>query len=147
MSPESINIDARIKPWTRFLATRGGDIFMLNSLEAKMAEKDLITSYQQPVSSYQAIDNFWVQLLARLPLAAGIAASASVGLAAEPARAAIKGEKTPIEIADKYYGTHVSDPGYYEDKLAKAVLSPSLHRDYEEGWDAILDWTRKNLFD
>jgi hypothetical protein len=36
-----------------------------------MANTDLLTSYQQLVSSYQAIDNFRAQLLARLPLATG----------------------------------------------------------------------------
>lgn len=36
-------------------------------------------------------------------------AGASVGLAAETARAGIKGEKTPIDVADEFYGTHFGD--------------------------------------
>lgn len=36
-----------------------------------MADNDLMTGYQQLVSSYQAIDNFRAQLLGRLPLATG----------------------------------------------------------------------------
>ncbi len=38
-----------------------------------------------------------------------LVAIASVGLAAETARAAIKGEETPIDVADKFYGTHFGD--------------------------------------
>ena len=37
---------------------------------------------------------------------AGIAAAGSVTLAAETARAAVRGEETPLEVADKFYGTH-----------------------------------------
>jgi RHS repeat-associated protein len=37
---------------------------------------------------------------------AGLAAAGSIFLVAETARAAIKGEETPIDIADKFYGTH-----------------------------------------
>jgi hypothetical protein len=33
----------------------------------------------------------------------------SVGLAAESTRAAIKGEDTPVDVADKFYGTHFGD--------------------------------------
>ncbi len=40
-----------------------------------------------------------------------LVATASVGLAAETARAAIKGEETPIDVADKFYGTHFGDIG------------------------------------
>jgi RHS repeat-associated protein len=40
---------------------------------------------------------------------ATLAATASVGLAAETARAAIKGQETPIDVADKFYGTHFGD--------------------------------------
>lgn len=40
---------------------------------------------------------------------AGVAAGGSVALAAETARAAVRGEKTPLEIADEYYGTGFSD--------------------------------------
>ncbi|HLO30221.1 MAG TPA: hypothetical protein VK249_13845 [Anaerolineales bacterium] len=36
-----------------------------------MAENNLRTGYQQLISSYQAIDNFRLQLLARQPVAAG----------------------------------------------------------------------------
>jgi RHS repeat-associated protein len=36
-------------------------------------------------------------------------AGASIGLAAETARSAIQGEKTPIDIADEFYGTHFGD--------------------------------------
>jgi hypothetical protein len=38
-----------------------------------------------------------------------LAATASVGLAAETARAAIQGKETPIDVADKFYGTHFGD--------------------------------------
>jgi RHS repeat-associated protein len=38
-----------------------------------------------------------------------LAATASVGLAAETARAAVKGEETPLDVADKFYGTHFGD--------------------------------------
>jgi len=38
-----------------------------------------------------------------------LVATASVGLAAETARSAIKGEETPIDVADKFYGTHFGD--------------------------------------
>jgi RHS repeat-associated protein len=38
-----------------------------------------------------------------------LVATASVGLAAETARAAVKGEETPIDVADKFYGTHFGD--------------------------------------
>ncbi|MFB3885321.1 MAG: SpvB/TcaC N-terminal domain-containing protein [Thermodesulfobacteriota bacterium] len=41
--------------------------------------------------------------------AAGLAAGGSVMLAAETARAAVKGEETPIDVADKFYGTHFGD--------------------------------------
>jgi hypothetical protein len=44
-----------------------------------------------------------------LTLAAGAAAAGSVALAAETARAAVNGGETPVEVADKYYGTHFSD--------------------------------------
>jgi hypothetical protein len=39
-------------------------------------------------------------------LFAGVAAGAAVMLAAETARAAINGEETPVDVADKFYGTH-----------------------------------------
>jgi len=38
-----------------------------------------------------------------------LVATASVGLAAETARAAVKGEETPLDVADKFYGTHFGD--------------------------------------
>ena len=41
--------------------------------------------------------------------AAGVAAGASVALAAETVRAAMKGEPTPVDVADKFYGTHFGD--------------------------------------
>lgn len=41
--------------------------------------------------------------------AAGVAAGASVALAAETVRAAMKGEPTPIDVADQFYGTHFGD--------------------------------------
>jgi hypothetical protein len=40
---------------------------------------------------------------------AGVAAAGSVMLAAETARTAVKGEETPIDVADKFYGTHFGD--------------------------------------
>jgi hypothetical protein len=36
-------------------------------------------------------------------------ATASVGLAAETARASIQGRETPIDVADKFYGKHFAD--------------------------------------
>ena len=36
-------------------------------------------------------------------------AGASVGLAAETARASLRGQETPIDVADKFYGTHFAD--------------------------------------
>ena len=36
-------------------------------------------------------------------------ATASVGLAVETARNAVKGEETPLDVADKFYGTHFGD--------------------------------------
>jgi RHS repeat-associated protein len=41
--------------------------------------------------------------------AAGLAAGGSLALAAETARAAVRGEPTPIDVADKFYGTHFGD--------------------------------------
>jgi hypothetical protein len=41
--------------------------------------------------------------------AAGVAAGGSILLAKETAEAAIKGEETPIDVADKFYGTHFGD--------------------------------------
>jgi len=38
-----------------------------------------------------------------------LVATASVGLAAETARAAVKGEETPLDVADKFYGTGFGD--------------------------------------
>lgn len=37
------------------------------------------------------------------------AAAGGVTLLAETARSAVRGEKTPIEVADEYYGSHLSD--------------------------------------
>ena len=44
-----------------------------------------------------------------LTAGAGLAAAGSVVLLAETARAASKGEETPIDVADKFYGTHFGD--------------------------------------
>jgi RHS repeat-associated protein len=44
-----------------------------------------------------------------LTVGAGLAAAGSVLLVAETARAAVKGGETPIDIADKFYGTHFGD--------------------------------------
>jgi len=44
-----------------------------------------------------------------LGVAAGVAAGVSVGIAAETARAGIKGEQTPIDVMDKAYGTGFGD--------------------------------------
>jgi hypothetical protein len=44
-----------------------------------------------------------------LAVAAGVAAAGSVALAAETVRATIRGEETPIDIADEFYGTHFGD--------------------------------------
>jgi hypothetical protein len=44
-----------------------------------------------------------------LTVLAGVAAVGSVGLAAETVRAAIRGEDTPIDVADEFYGTHFGD--------------------------------------
>jgi hypothetical protein len=41
--------------------------------------------------------------------AASIAAGGSVALVAETARAAVRGEPTPIDVADRFYGTHFGD--------------------------------------
>jgi RHS repeat-associated protein len=46
---------------------------------------------------------------AGVALLAGAAAATSIVIAAETARAAVKGEETPIDIADKFYGTHFGD--------------------------------------
>ena len=49
-----------------------------------------------------------------------LAATASVGLAAETARSAIKGEETPIDVADKFYGTHFGDmAGWFSGSYSK----------------------------
>lgn len=42
-------------------------------------------------------------------LGASVAAAGSVALAASTARAAVRGEETPLEVADEYYGTQFSD--------------------------------------
>jgi RHS repeat-associated protein len=39
----------------------------------------------------------------------GLAAGVSVGIAAETARAAVEGRATPLDVADKFYGTHFGD--------------------------------------
>jgi RHS repeat-associated protein len=44
-----------------------------------------------------------------LATAAGAAAGVSVALAAETVRAAMKGEPTPVDVADAFYGTHFGD--------------------------------------
>lgn len=44
-----------------------------------------------------------------LTVGAGVAAAGSIALAAETSRAAVTGEDTPLEVADKHYGTGVSD--------------------------------------
>lgn len=44
-----------------------------------------------------------------LATAAGLAAGGSVILVAETVRAAVQGAETPIDVADKYYGTHFGD--------------------------------------
>ncbi len=40
---------------------------------------------------------------------AGLAVGGSVALATETVHAAIEGKETPLEVADKFYGTHFSD--------------------------------------
>jgi hypothetical protein len=40
---------------------------------------------------------------------ATLLATSSVGLAVETARAAARGEETPIDVADTFYGTHFGD--------------------------------------
>jgi hypothetical protein len=76
---------------------------------------------------------------------AGLAASGSVALAAETARAASEGRKTPIEIADEYYGSHVSNLGWYVDAAAQAVLPKSGQKAYEATDDAVHDWYRRHF--
>jgi hypothetical protein len=44
-----------------------------------------------------------------LATAAGLAAAGGIGLAAETARAASNGQLTPIDVADRFYGTHSGD--------------------------------------
>lgn len=39
----------------------------------------------------------------------GVAAGGSVALATETVHAAIEGRETPLEVADKFYGTHFSN--------------------------------------
>ena len=73
-----------------------------------------------------------------LGIAAGVAAGASVALAAETARAAIKGEETPIEIADKYYGTGFSDIYAWQKRstVARAVFAVTT-LGLSEAWYAL----------
>jgi hypothetical protein len=75
-------------------------------------------------------------------LLAGLAAGGSVALAAETARAAREGRDTPVDIADKYYGTHLGDLGHYVDKAADALPKP-LEDAYHEADDAVHDFYRR----
>lgn len=73
-----------------------------------------------------------------LALAAGAAAAGSVTLAAETARAAVNGEETPVEVADKYYGTHFSDIYQWqkESTAARATLGVAT-LGLSEAWFAL----------
>ncbi len=59
-----------------------------------------------------------------LTLAAGAAAAGSVTLAAQSARAAVNGEATPVEVADRYYGSQLGDIARWqkESTAARATL-------------------------
>ena len=62
---------------------------------------------------------------------AGVAAAGSVALLAETGRAAAKGEMTPIDVADKYYGSKLGDltsylPSSFMDKAHNAFYEAFL---------------------
>ncbi|MEW5744517.1 MAG: SpvB/TcaC N-terminal domain-containing protein [Nitrospirota bacterium] len=73
-----------------------------------------------------------------LTAAAGLAAAGSIMLAAETGRAAVRGEETPLEVADKFYGTQFSDVYAWQKRsttarVAFGVLSLGL----SEAWYAL----------
>jgi len=63
-------------------------------------------------------------------------------LAAETARAAFEGRKTPAELFDQKYGTHVGDLGRYVDQAAAALPKP-VQGAYHQADDALHDSYRR----
>jgi hypothetical protein len=68
-------------------------------------------------------------------VAAGLAAGFSVLLAAESARAAVRGEETPIDVMDKAYGTHFGDiAGWVSGKYSQESASPGFVATLKKAW-------------
>jgi hypothetical protein len=75
---------------------------------------------------------------AAVTLLAGVAAGGSITLLASTARAAVRGEETPIEIADKYYGTSFSDIYSWQKRsVAARITFGVLSLGMSEGWYAL----------
>jgi hypothetical protein len=75
-------------------------------------------------------------------MGAGIAAAGSVTLLAATARSAIRGEQTPIETADKFYGTEFSDIYLWQKHSVVARLGFGVATlGLSEGWYALNKFT------
>lgn len=74
---------------------------------------------------------------------AGLAAAVGVGLAAETTRAAIKGEKTPVEKMDAKLGTSVGD---VYGGLQRAKWVPQIVKDAAKAQDDVMTTVYYNLF-
>lgn len=69
---------------------------------------------------------------------AGAAAGGAVSLAAESGRAAANGERTPVDVADQFYGTHMGDLYRWqkESPTVRAVLNTQTSG-LSEAWYAL----------
>jgi RHS repeat-associated protein len=76
-------------------------------------------------------------------LAAGVAAGVGVGLAAESMRAAIKGEKTPVEKLDAKLGTSIGD---LHGGFQRATWVPQVMKDIDKAQDDFMTNAYYNLF-
>jgi hypothetical protein len=75
--------------------------------------------------------------------AVGTAAAVSVGLAAESARAAVKGEKTPVEKLDRLAGTSFGD---VHSLIQSSSYVPTWYKRYEGAGQEIAQDVYYNLF-
>ena len=80
---------------------------------------------------------------ATVTLAAGVAAGVSIGIAAETARAAVKGEATPVDVMDKAYGTGFGDIHGW---IQRSKYVPNIVKQADQAHDDMLTTAYYNLF-